>query len=134
MDAFVINRVDGRDDGEDWTENYEELPGGSGVSLILQTPATFAIGAEQLPAHAGQVPVVPAQTPHTFRTGPDGYEACTSTPASGWAPSGWSSRHGLDQTASIVGRICSLTCSTQPTGSSLSCGAPTQILLTPSPA
>jgi len=36
MDGFIINRSDGRDDGEDWTENYEELPGGANVSIILE--------------------------------------------------------------------------------------------------
>src|SRR5258708_38903192 len=33
----VISRSDGRDDGENWTENYEELPGGAGISLILES-------------------------------------------------------------------------------------------------
>ena len=99
MDGYVIDRADGRDDGEDWTENYEELPGGAGISLILESTsragvgprlhrhpyaetflvrrgsATFTVGAEQVEARAGQVLVVPAETPHTFRTGPDGYEA-----------------------------------------------------------
>jgi quercetin dioxygenase-like cupin family protein len=31
-------------------------------------------GTDQLVGHAGQVLVVPAQTPHKFVTGPDGYE------------------------------------------------------------
>ncbi|MGH3502079.1 MAG: cupin domain-containing protein [Nocardioidaceae bacterium] len=96
---LVINRSDGRDDGEDWTENYEELPGGSGVSIILESTsksavgprlhqhpyaetfiirrgsATFTIGSEPVQGHAGQVLVVPAHTPHKFATGPEGYEA-----------------------------------------------------------
>lgn len=99
MDGYVIDRADGRDDGENWSENYEELPGGAGVSIILESTrqagvgprlhrhpyaetflirqgsATFTVGTEQIEAHAGQVLVVPASTPHTFRTGPDGYEA-----------------------------------------------------------
>jgi len=97
--GFVISRSDGRDDGEDWTENYEELPGGAGVSLILESTskegvgprlhqhpyaetflirrgsATFTVGTEQLVGRAGQILVVPANTPHKFSTGPDGYEA-----------------------------------------------------------
>jgi len=99
MDAFVLDRTDGRPDGEEWTEDYEELPGAAGVSLILESTsragvgprlhqhpyaetflirrgsATFTVGTEQLEAHAGQVLVVPRDTPHTFRTGPQGYEA-----------------------------------------------------------
>lgn len=99
MDGYVISRADGRGDGEDWTENHQELPGGAGISIILESTsqagvgprlhrhpyaetflirrgsATFTIGAEQVEAHAGQVLVVPAKTSHTFRTGPAGYEA-----------------------------------------------------------
>jgi mannose-6-phosphate isomerase-like protein (cupin superfamily) len=99
MDAFAIDRADGREDGEEWSESYEELPGDAGVSIILESTtqagvgprlhrhpyaetflirrgaATFTIGSEQLVAHAGQVLVVPAGTAHSFRTGPGGYEA-----------------------------------------------------------
>ena len=99
MDGYVIDRADGRDDGEDWTENYEELPGGANISIIFQSTseagvgprlhlhpyaetflvrrgsATFTVGTEEIEAHAGQVLVVPAQTPHKFSTGPQGYEA-----------------------------------------------------------
>jgi mannose-6-phosphate isomerase-like protein (cupin superfamily) len=99
MTAYTIERSDERADGEDWTDDYEELPGGAGVSLILESTsragvgprlhqhpyaetfvlrrgsATFTIGREQVVRHAGQILVVPAFTPHTFRTGPDGYEA-----------------------------------------------------------
>ncbi|KRF40890.1 cupin domain-containing protein [Terrabacter sp. Soil810] len=95
----VISRADGREDGEEWTENYEELPGGAGISIILESTteegvgprlhrhpyaetfvirrgsATFTVGTDEVVAHAGQVLVVPAETPHRFRTGPDGYEA-----------------------------------------------------------
>jgi mannose-6-phosphate isomerase-like protein (cupin superfamily) len=98
MDAYVIDRPDGRDDGDDWAENYEELPGGANVSIILESTskagvgprlhwhpyaetfiirrglATFTVGTDQLDAHAGQILVVPAQTAHKFSTGPDGYE------------------------------------------------------------
>lgn len=94
----MVDRADGRDDGEDWTENYEELPGGANVSIIVESTsqsgvgprlhqhpyaetflirrgsATFTVDSEQVEARAGQVVIVPANTPHTFRTGPDGYE------------------------------------------------------------
>ncbi|MFF0345227.1 cupin domain-containing protein [Kribbella sp. NPDC004875] len=97
--AAVINRADGRDDGEEWTENYTELPGGAGVSLILESTtqegvgprlhkhpyaetfiirrgsATFTVDTEEIVGTAGQILVVPADTPHKFRTGPGGYEA-----------------------------------------------------------
>ena len=99
MDAFVIDRADGRDDGEDWAEDYEELPAGASVSIILESTskagvgprlhqhpyaetflirrgsATFTIGSEEVEGHAGQILVVPGLTPHKFSTGPDGYEA-----------------------------------------------------------
>ena len=99
----LISRSDGRLDGEEWTENYEELPGGAGISIILESTtregvgprlhrhpyaetfiirrgsATFTVGsgddARQVVGSAGQILVVPAQAPHCFRTGPDGYEA-----------------------------------------------------------
>ena len=99
MEGFVIDRPDGRADGEDWTENYEELPGGANISIILESTtkagvgprlhrhpyaetflirrgsATFTVGTEQVECHAGQILVVPANTPHKFATGPNGYEA-----------------------------------------------------------
>src|SRR5215208_5632430 len=99
MDAFVIDRADGQDDGEDWTEDYEELPGSANISIILESTskagvgprlhqhpyaetflirrgsASFTVGTEEFEAHAGQVLVVQAQTPHKFSTGPQGYEA-----------------------------------------------------------
>ncbi|MGN6754589.1 MAG: cupin domain-containing protein [Intrasporangium sp.] len=99
MDGYVINRPDGRDGGEHWTDNYERLPGGAGLSLILEWTdregagprlhqhtyaetfvirrgsATFTIGTEQVVGRAGQILVVPKDTPHKFSTGPDGYEA-----------------------------------------------------------
>ena len=99
MDGHVIDRADGRDDGEDWTESYEELPGGANISIILESTgragvgprlhqhpyaetflirrgsATFTVATEEFEAHAGQVLVVPARTPHKFSTGPQGYEA-----------------------------------------------------------
>ena len=99
----LLTRSDGRLDGEEWTENYEELPGGAGISIILESTtregvgprlhrhpyaetfiirrgsATFSVGAgddeRSIVGRAGQVLVVPADTPHKFKTGPEGYEA-----------------------------------------------------------
>ena len=42
---------------------------------IRRGAATFTIGAEQVLAHAGQVLIVPAGTPHRFSTAAGGYEA-----------------------------------------------------------
>lgn len=99
MTAFVIDRSDGRPDGDQWAENYQELPGSANVSLILESTvragvgprlhqhtyaetflirrgsATFTVADDTIAAHAGQVLVVPPNTPHRFTTGPDGYEA-----------------------------------------------------------
>ncbi len=99
ISELVVTRGDGRTDGEGWAENFQNLPGGAGISIILESTsqpdvgprlhkhpyaetfiikrgsATFTIGSEQLLARAGQVLVAPADTPHKFSTGPDGYEA-----------------------------------------------------------
>ncbi|ADB34687.1 Cupin 2 conserved barrel domain protein [Kribbella flavida DSM 17836] len=98
-EGFVITRTDGRDDGEDWAENYTELPGGAGISIILESTtqegvgprlhkhpyaetfiirrgsANFTVGTRRLIGRAGQILVVPADTPHKFSTAPGGYEA-----------------------------------------------------------
>lgn len=95
----VISRGDGRTDGEDWTENLEGKPYGAGISIIQESTdeagqgprlhthpyaetfvirrgsALFTIGTEELVGHAGQIVVVPADTPHRFRTLEGGYEA-----------------------------------------------------------
>jgi mannose-6-phosphate isomerase-like protein (cupin superfamily) len=99
VEELVVRRTDGRDDGEDWTENYEELPGAAGISIILESTskagvgprlhrhpypetfiirrgtATFTIGTAEVVGRAGQILVVPAETAHKFVTGPEGYEA-----------------------------------------------------------
>jgi mannose-6-phosphate isomerase-like protein (cupin superfamily) len=99
IEELVVRRPDGRDDGEDWTENYEELPGAAGISIILESTsqagvgprlhrhpyaetfiirrgsANFTIGDEEVVGRAGQILVVPAGTAHKFATGPEGYEA-----------------------------------------------------------
>jgi quercetin dioxygenase-like cupin family protein len=96
---LVVSRADGREDGEDWTEDFQQLPGHAGISIILESTsqpgagprlhkhpyaetfiirrgsATFTIGSSQVTGRAGQVLVAPAETPHKFATGPDGYEA-----------------------------------------------------------
>ena len=43
--------------------------------LIRRGTATFTIGPDRVEAHAGQILVVLALTPHKFATGPNGYEA-----------------------------------------------------------
>lgn len=99
VDDLVVARPDGREDGEGWTENYEKLPGGAGVSIILESTtqaglgprlhkhpyaetfiirrgsATFTIEGHEVVGRAGQILVVPADTPHKFRTNEGGYEA-----------------------------------------------------------
>lgn len=99
MSSYVLNRNDGRKDGEDWAENYTDLPGGPGISLILESTtragvgprlhthpyaetfiirrggATFTIADEIFDARAGQILVAPADTPHKFVTSVGGYEA-----------------------------------------------------------
>jgi hypothetical protein len=44
MDAFAIDRTDGREDGEDWTENHEELPGSANISIILESTTKAGVG------------------------------------------------------------------------------------------
>lgn len=99
MPGVLIDRPDGRADGEDWSEEYEELPGGASISIIVESTtkagvgprlhrhpyaetfiirrgsATFTVGASIIEGRAGQVLVVPARTPHKFVTGAGGYEA-----------------------------------------------------------
>ncbi|WP_152365308.1 cupin domain-containing protein [Microlunatus speluncae] len=99
MDGFVITRADGGDDGENWEQNYTQLPGNANISIILESTtaegvgprlhkhpyaetfiirrgsATFTVGEEQLVGKAGQVLVVPAEVPHKFKTNAGGYEA-----------------------------------------------------------
>ena len=99
MTAHIIERHDGGTAGDDWAENFEHLPGGAGVSLILEATteagvgprlhlhpyaetfvirrggAEFTVGAEVTTVTAGHVLVVPAETPHKFTTLAGGYEA-----------------------------------------------------------
>ncbi|MBO0826266.1 MAG: cupin domain-containing protein [Streptosporangiales bacterium] len=96
----VIDRRDGGTGGEKWAENTEGKPYGAGISIILESTdepgsgprlhkhpypetfvirrgrAVFTVGTEELEAHAGQILVVPADTPHKFRTlGPERFES-----------------------------------------------------------
>lgn len=99
MEFHILDRSDGRGDGEDWTENYGKIPGNPGISLIFESTteagqgprlhlhpyaetfvirrggATFTVGDDSINAHAGQILVVPAETPHKFVTHEGGYEA-----------------------------------------------------------
>ena len=52
MDGFVIDRADGRADGEDWTEDYEELPGDASISIILESTTKAGVGP-RLHQHSG---------------------------------------------------------------------------------
>lgn len=97
--AFVVDRKDGRTDGENWDENLEGNAYGAQISIIIESTtkagsgprlhkhpypetfiirrgsALFTIGTEQVVGHAGQILVVPADTPHKFSTLEGGYEA-----------------------------------------------------------
>jgi mannose-6-phosphate isomerase-like protein (cupin superfamily) len=99
MRAFTVNRADGRADGEAWTSSYDDLPGNANVCVIVESTtregvgprlhqhpyaetfiirrgsATFTVGSDRFEGRAGQILVVPANTPHKFATGPAGYEA-----------------------------------------------------------
>lgn len=96
---LILTRADGQLSGDNWNDNFQDLPGGAGISIILESrsqpgtgprlhqhpypetfiirrgSATFMIGTDQLVGHAGQVLVAPAETPHKFTAGSDGYEA-----------------------------------------------------------
>lgn len=97
--AYVVDRKDGRDDGEQWNENLEGKPYGARISIIQESTAEagrgprlhkhpypetfiirrgsalFTIGTEEIVGRAGQILVVPADTPHKFSTLEGGYEA-----------------------------------------------------------
>ena len=79
MGRYLIERSDGRNDGSDWTENHERLPGDANVSIILESTsragadprlhthpyaetfpirrgsATFTVGNETFEAHAASL-------------------------------------------------------------------------------
>lgn len=96
----VINRADGVSGGEGWAENFQGSDYDAGISVIQESTDTvgagprlhrhpypetfiirrgqalFTVGSEQLVGSAGQILVVPANTPHKFQTlGPDRFES-----------------------------------------------------------
>lgn len=98
--VHVINRADGVTGGEGWAENFQGSAYAAGISVIQtstdrvgagprlhQHPypetfiirrgqALFTVGSEELVGSAGQILVVPANTPHKFQTlGPDRFES-----------------------------------------------------------
>lgn len=100
MTAFVIERQDGTTGGEAWTDNFEGKPYDARVSIILESTETvgsgprlhkhpypetfvirrgralFTVGTEEVIGVAGQILVVPADTPHKFSVlGPDRFES-----------------------------------------------------------
>ena len=114
MDAFAIDRSDGREDGEDWTENYEELPGSANISIILESTTKAGVGprlhkhpyAETFIIQRGWATLRWAL--NNFEVMPDRFWSClltrrisspqglmamkvsTSTQESGSSPNGWS--------------------------------------------
>jgi hypothetical protein len=104
MDAFVIDRTAGREDGEDWTDDYQSCPAartsrsssnpprspGSGLgctSIPTPKPSSSVGGGRRSPSVPNNCGVTPdkfssfhpilrtsSNTPHKFETGPDGYE------------------------------------------------------------
>ncbi|MPY86737.1 MAG: cupin [Luteitalea sp.] len=80
--ARVIDRSDGRTDGENWTDNWQGKPYGAGVSIILESTdragagprlhkhpypetfilrrgsALFTVGTDELVGRAGQITVL----------------------------------------------------------------------------
>lgn len=98
--VHVIDRQDGGTGGESWAENFEGREHGAGIAVILESTdvegsgprlhrhpypetfiirsgkALFTVGDEELVGRAGQILVVPANTPHKFRTlGPERFES-----------------------------------------------------------
>ncbi|MGI8870580.1 MAG: cupin domain-containing protein [Mycobacteriales bacterium] len=96
----VINRRDGVTGAARWDENFEGKPYGAGISVIQESTdragsgprlhrhpyaetfiiragkALFTVGTEEFVGAAGQILIVPASTPHKFRTlGPDRFES-----------------------------------------------------------
>lgn len=94
MTAHVVNRADGRTDGEEeeWDEEFVGRPYGAGICAVLvstqnagygprlhQHPypetfvirrgsALFTVGGREFVGRAGQIIVVPESTPYKFHT------------------------------------------------------------------
>lgn len=100
MSYHVIDRQDGGTAGENWTADFQGQEYGAGVSFFVESidkegagprlhqhpypetfvirrgRATFTVGTEEIVGSAGQIIVVPANTPHKFKTlGPDRFES-----------------------------------------------------------
>ncbi len=98
--VYVISDSEGVDTAEQWSEYFEGKQYGVDVSyihlsttrvgvgpplhahpypetvMIRQGNAEFTTGTQKMDRHAGQTLVIPANTPHTFRTlGPGRYES-----------------------------------------------------------
>lgn len=41
---LIVHRGDGRAHGDDWTETFQDLPAGAGVSIILESVASSHLG------------------------------------------------------------------------------------------
>ena len=98
--VHVITGSEGVDDAEHWAESLEGGQYGVDFSyihlsttrvgaapplhthpypeivMVRQGRAEFTAGTQKIDAHAGQTIIIPADTPHTFRTlGPGRYES-----------------------------------------------------------
>ncbi|MDQ3579107.1 MAG: cupin domain-containing protein [Actinomycetota bacterium] len=98
--VYVITDSEGVDTAEQWSEYFEGKQYGVDVSyihlsttrvgvgpplhahpypetvMIRQGKAEFTTGTRKMGRHAGQTLIIPANTPHTFRTlGPGRYES-----------------------------------------------------------
>src|SRR5215510_11170605 len=93
MDYLILNRADLPRDGQTYEfegVNYRDTevsfiwvdmpPGGTirlhkhpykEIFIIQEGVSTFTVGSETLEAHAGQVIIVPAETPHKFKNASD---------------------------------------------------------------
>src|SRR4051812_5534596 len=80
MEGFAIDRPDGRDDGEDWTENYEEVPGGANISIILESTTKSGVGPR---LHQTRTPR-PLSSAAGRPPSPSAARSSRRTPASSW--------------------------------------------------
>ena len=91
MEGFAIDRPDGRDDGEHWSEDYEELPGGANISIILESTTKAGVGP-RLRKHPYAETFIIRRGSATFTVGTD---SSRLTPARSWwcRPSAAQVRH-----------------------------------------
>ena len=122
MDAFVIDRADGRDDGEDWTDDYQEYPAaptsrsssnppeslGSGLgctSIPTPKPSSSDADGRRSPSVRNNCRVAPDKFSSfrpilrtSSRPDPTGTRVYTSMPTPGSSPNGWNNRLRLEDT------------------------------------